>query len=71
MLGDYLRALGEQVQPEAVPYDLAGYLSDRQKTAGLGWLSEWNEKDTRRRVLREAAVLGAELLGADEPETVA
>lgn len=66
MRGDFLRTLGEQIQAEATPLDLTSLLPDRQKLAGMGHVADWIEPENRRRVLREAAVLGAQLLGSEE-----
>lgn len=66
MLGDFLRVIRAQDSADAVPLDLMEYLPERQRTTRLAAITDWTDNETRGSLLREAALLGAQLLGAEE-----
>ena len=66
MLGDFLRVIHEQNSTKAEPLDVSGYLPDSMPEAARLPLANWMAAETKNDVLREAAALGAQLLGAEE-----
>jgi hypothetical protein len=65
MVGDYLRSLKALVDAEPKDIDLAVHVPERFRTAELAALSTWTHSD-HREILHEAALIGAQLLGADD-----
>lgn len=65
MLGDFLRVLRDQESPGAEPLSVASYLPERMDGDRKQTLEQW-AGDGRAQLLREAAALGTQLLGADE-----
>lgn len=80
ILGDYLRTIREHQTDEELPLSLEAYLSERHLAGTLAGAVELSGAVTRQRVLRQAALLGVDLLsgdngmndsGADAPKGVA
>jgi DNA repair exonuclease SbcCD nuclease subunit len=67
MLGDFLRNLRELAAQEPAAVDLAQHIAPHHRTPALAALSSWTEAD-HRAILYDAALTGAELLGAGERE---
>lgn len=65
MVGDYLRSLKLLEDADANDIDLAVHVPEPFRTAELAALSSWTTDD-HREILREAALAGAQLLGADD-----
>jgi hypothetical protein len=65
ILGDYLRLVQQHQEDDALPLDLAEQLSESQAAGVLGDWARLDEPGERQRVLRSAAWLGADLLGAN------
>ncbi len=65
MVGDYLRSLKPLVDAEPKEIDLAVHIPERFQTSELAALSSWTADD-HREILQEAALIGAQLLGADD-----
>ena len=66
MLGDFLRVMRSQDSNDAIPLDLLPYVPERARTTTLAAIASWNDAEKRSSLLREAAHLGARLLGAEE-----
>lgn len=66
MLGDFLRVMRSQDSDDAIPLDLLPYVPERARTTTLAAIASWNDVEKRSSLLREAAHLGARLLGAEE-----
>jgi len=66
MLGDFLRVMRSQDSDAAIPLDLLPYVPERARTTTLAAIASWNDSEKRSSLLREAAGLGARLLGAEE-----
>ena len=66
MLGDFLRVMRSQDSDDAIPLDLLPYVPERARTTTLAAIASWNDAEKRSSLLREAAHLGARLLGAEE-----
>lgn len=66
MLGDFLRVLRDQEGAAAEPLDISSYLPERMDGDQRRRLSDWAAGEHKTQVLRAAATLGAQLLGADE-----
>lgn len=65
--GDFLRQIRHyQMNPEE-PIELESYLSEQQLAGSLGSAAAISSTASRERVLREAAVLGVDLLSGEEP----
>lgn len=62
MLGDYLRAIRDRESNENEPLHLASFLTDYQAGGPLGAALAVTDSVTRSRVLRDAAMLGVDLL---------
>ena len=62
ILGDFLRASRDHEQGKAEPLRLTSYLSDEQAAGEWGRALEIADPAARARLLREAAVLGVDLL---------
>jgi exonuclease SbcD len=65
LLGDYLRAARSLEHSQVEPLGIQAYLSDRQLAGPLADIGAIVEPAARRSILRQAAVLGAELLQPD------
>jgi hypothetical protein len=68
ILGEYLRDLRHYEINPSVPLDLDGYLGAKVGAA-LAEMTGLAEGRGRQRVLREAALLGVDLLGVEEPQS--
>jgi hypothetical protein len=66
ILGDFLRGLRQYEVNPAEPLELETYLAETHVAGALAAAVSIPDDEARRRVLREAARLGAELLGAGE-----
>jgi hypothetical protein len=55
-----------QDSDDAIPLDLLPYVPERARTTALAAIASWNDVENRSSLLREAAHLGARLLGAEE-----
>ena len=65
--GDFLRQLRQyQANPE-MPIHLEGYLAEAHRAGPLGTAAALTGAAERERVLREAAILGVDLLSGEEP----
>ena len=64
--GDFLRGIRHYQMNPAEPLELEGYLSERQLAGTLGAAAAISEAALRQRVLREAAMLGVDLLSGEE-----
>jgi hypothetical protein len=67
MLGDFLRNLKELTALDPSAIDLSGSISEHHRTAQLADLAQWSDEE-HRDVLLEAALTGAQLLGAGDRE---
>jgi hypothetical protein len=67
LLGEFLRAVRSYEPPSADPPDLEPYLSERHLAGTLADRVTLAEPAVRASVLRQAALLGADLLRGDEP----
>ena len=65
LLGDYLRAARSLEHSHAVPLGLQAYLSDHQLAGPFAGCGAIVEPALRRSILRQAALLGADLLQPD------
>jgi hypothetical protein len=64
--GDFLRAVRHyQINP-GEPLDLNSCLSESQQASPVGSVARAEDRALREQVLREAAVLGSDLLGGEE-----
>lgn len=66
MLGDFLRVVREQESAAAEPLDLSSHLPATLNGDERHQLADWSSAETKAEVLRAAAALGAQLLGAEE-----
>jgi DNA repair exonuclease SbcCD nuclease subunit len=67
--GDFLREIRRlQMNPEE-PLELQAYISEAHQAGSLGAIAHLADANARGRVLTEAALLGAALLGGDADET--
>ncbi len=67
--GDFLRQLRHYQMNPSEPLDLESYLAGRPSAGSLGPAAQIPDQATRDRVLREAAVLGVDLLSGEEPDS--
>jgi DNA repair exonuclease SbcCD nuclease subunit len=67
MLGDFLRNMRELAAAAPVEIDLAQQIPPQHRTPALAALGPWTDEE-HREVLYEAALTGAQLLGAAERE---
>jgi exonuclease SbcD len=67
MLGDFLRNLRELAATEPAEVKIAQHIPEQHRLPALAALAQWTE-DEHRAVLYEAALTGAQLLGAAERE---
>jgi DNA repair protein SbcD/Mre11 len=65
LVGDYLRAARSLEHSQGEPIGLQAYLSERQLAGALTGCGAIVEPATRRSILRQAAILGADLLQPD------
>jgi hypothetical protein len=65
MVGDYLRSLKQLADAGPKEIDLAVQVPEPFRTAELAALGTWTAQD-HREILHEAALIGAQLLGADD-----
>ena len=66
LLGDYLRAIEDRQSDEDAELDLTPYLGGRPAAGALAAAQRLGEDARRQRVLRKAAMLGADLLSGEE-----
>lgn len=72
LLGDYLRAIRDRLSDgdeAASALELEPYLGERQATGVLAVAARLDDRAMRQRVLRKAALLGADLLRGEETPT--
>jgi len=67
ILGDFLRELRERHADPERPLMLESYLSEAHRTGPLATAAAIAPGPTRERILREAAMLGCDLLSGEEP----
>ncbi len=67
--GDFLRAIRQLQTCETEPLELEAYVDESHLGGPLGAVAAVPEGATRERVLREAALLGANLLSGEEPRS--
>lgn len=67
MLGDFLRNLRELAAIDPAAVDVGQHIPDQHRIPALAALGQWSEEE-HREVLYEAALTGAQLLGAGERE---
>ena len=67
--GDFLRELRHYQMNPAEPLDLESYLGEQHLAGSLAPVAEISDEASRERVLREAAMLGVDLLSGEEPES--
>jgi DNA repair exonuclease SbcCD nuclease subunit len=65
MVGDYLRSLKLLMDADPREIDLTEHIPEAFRTAELAGLRSWSADD-HREILRDAALAGAHLLGADD-----
>jgi hypothetical protein len=66
--GDFLRAVRQlQMNPDESP-TLEAYMAEAHLAGALGAATTFSNKTARDRVLREAAVLGVDLLSGEESQ---
>ena len=68
ILGDFLREVRRYQMTPAEAIDLEPYLSKEHLAGSIGAAVAVVERSVRERVLREAAVLGIDLLSGEEPQ---
>ncbi len=68
LLGDFLREVRRYQMNADEPLDLSDYLADAHLAGTLGSAGDLSDHRLRERVLREAAMLGVDLLGGEEPQ---
>jgi len=66
--GDFLRQIRHYQMNPSEPLDLEAYLAEGQLADTLEAAAQVSDKATRERVLREAAMLGVDLLSGEEPK---
>jgi hypothetical protein len=66
--GEFLRAIRQLQMNPSEPLDLAAYLAEPHRAGALGSAVAMGRPHARHAVLREAAALGADLLGGEEPD---
>ena len=62
ILGDFLRSVRDHEQGKAEPLRLSTYLSDEQAAGSYGRALEIADAAARARLMRQAAVLGVDML---------
>ena len=66
--GDFLRAIRQLQISAGEPLGLERYLAESHRAGVLASVASLADRSAREDVLREAAALGAELLGGEEPQ---
>jgi exonuclease SbcD len=66
MLGEFLRAVEQACHQDDVPLDLTSFIPQRHLQSSLVSIAQVGTGVDKQTLLREAALLGAQLLGADE-----
>jgi hypothetical protein len=69
ILGDFLRFTEQHMDDPQLPLDLESLLPERYLAGQLGDAIRFQNLQMREHTLKEAAILGADLLGAGIPET--
>ncbi|QDU31969.1 putative metallophosphoesterase YhaO [Anatilimnocola aggregata] len=69
MLGEFLRAVEQACHQDDVPLDLSSFIPQRHQQSSLAGVAQIGMGIEKQTLLREAALLGAQLLGADERAT--
>jgi hypothetical protein len=67
--GDFLRAVRHLQAAPDEPLELEPYLSEGQSAGPVRGLAAIDDRPVRERVLREAALLGADLLSGEGPQS--
>jgi hypothetical protein len=67
--GDFLREIRHYQQHAGESLDLEAFLSEPQLAGALSAAADLSDPSTRERVLREAALLGIDLLSGEEPQS--
>jgi len=67
ILGDFLRELRQQQVDPGMPVTLEAYLAESDRTGPLAALASIAPGPEREQVLREAAMLGCDLLSGEDP----
>lgn len=68
MVGDFLRSLKLLADAEPCEIDLTAHVPEQYRTAELAALRQWTAAD-HREILRDVALTGAHMLGADDRES--
>lgn len=66
MLGEFLRAIEKACHDDDVPLDLSTFIPQRHQQSSIASIAQIGTGMDKQTLLREAALLGAQLLGADE-----
>jgi exonuclease SbcD len=66
MLGEFLRAVEQACHQDDVPLDLSSFIPARHQQSSIASMAQVGTGIDKQTLLREAALLGAQLLGADE-----
>ncbi|NQT39628.1 MAG: DNA repair exonuclease [Planctomycetes bacterium] len=67
--GEFLRAVRAAQLDPSLPLEVETYLSERQLAGTLSDIVAISDEATRQSVLREVALLGADLLSGEEPQS--
>ncbi|MCL4191696.1 MAG: DNA repair exonuclease [Thermoguttaceae bacterium] len=67
--GDFLRAVRHYQMNPADPLDLKSCLSESQQASPVAGVARADDRALREQVLREAAILGSDLLGGEESQS--
>lgn len=67
--GDFLRELRHYQMNPSQSLELETYLSEQHQAGILGVAADLSDPAVRERVLREAALLGVDLLSGEEPQS--
>lgn len=66
MLGEFLRAVERACHDDDAPLDLSAFIPQRHQQSSIASIAQIGLGTDKQTLLREAALLGAQLLGADE-----
>lgn len=66
MLGEFLRAVERACHDDDAPLDLSAFIPTRHQQSSIASIAQVGLGTDKQTLLREAALLGAQLLGADE-----
>jgi exonuclease SbcD len=66
MLGEFLRAIERACHDDESPLDLSAFIPQRHQQSSIASIAQIGAGMDKQTLLREAALLGAQLLGADE-----